>query len=100
MDALHAPSKPPELDHLYRLAHVLRGRSGIGMSGFAPLSPVVLESHCRLTHWTLHPEEVEAMYAIDTALNHPEPVASVSTDAPARVERAWPTRKAIAGGAA
>jgi hypothetical protein len=90
--ALEGPPVPEEVAYLKRWAVELYGRSGIGMSGLAPLTYSTLESWMRLKGVVLEPYEVEALMAIDMAMmpdmdakKEPEPAPTHSG--------AWPDKK-------
>jgi hypothetical protein len=93
--ALQGPPYPTELDYLYRWALALHGRSGVGMTGVAPLSPVVVESWARQTHRRVDAMEFDALMLVDAALRAPvdmdEPPTTGTVESSAS---AWPTKKA------
>lgn len=67
------------------------------MSGFAPLSPPVVESWSRLTHQYPNAMEFEALVLIDAVLCAPVDLdtkdeAKGADEAP-KTERAWPIRR-------
>lgn len=89
------PECPEELAHLYGFAIELIGRSGVGMSGFAPLSYSLIRDWSHLTGWTLEPCEVDAVIRLDSVMRD----SAKKDEAPkltedAQVEIApWPQKK-------
>ena len=72
--ALEPPCEYPEcLAYLHGWSLELLGRSGVGMSGYAPLSYAELVSWALLTGRQVTPAEVDALMALDAVLRHPEP---------------------------
>ncbi len=67
------PDYPDELAWWHDRAKELLGRSGVGMDGFAPLSPVVIESWSGLTGWPVTPLDYDAFIVLDLALRTPGP---------------------------
>jgi len=82
--------------YIWEWVRELHGRSGVTMSGLAPLSHQEIEAWQRLHEIELTPLEVEALIAVDSAL------ISASAPEEAETEEAsespppsrWPTRKA------
>lgn len=70
---LDAHPYPELLLYLVGWAQELVGRSGVGMSGLAPLSYREVEAWSRLTGHRPSAGEVEALMALDSVLRHPEP---------------------------
>lgn len=95
---LTPPEFPDSLAYLLGWSHELVGRSGLGMSGFAPLSWNTLESWARLTERHPSPEECDALMALDAAFRNPdEPAASETADVTApktSTVKAWPSQQA------
>jgi hypothetical protein len=72
--ALEGPEYPEEFVYLYRWALELLGRSGVGMSGYAPLSYGTIADWVRLTGTEIYPHEVRALLQLDAVLRNPEGV--------------------------
>lgn len=70
---LEGPSAPACLEYLRGWLFELHGRSGVGMSGVAPLSYGTIADWTRLTGAIVRPEEVRALIRLDAVLLHPEP---------------------------
>jgi hypothetical protein len=93
-EALDGPPFPCDLEYLYGYASELVGRSGLGMSGLAPVSNREIESFERLHGITLEPYEVEAIYRLDSAMRNPPKEEEVKLESPKPVPvAAWPERK-------
>ena len=93
---LTAPEYPDCVDYLWKWALELHGRSGVGMSGLAPLTYEAIKAWAVLRGMRLTPSEVKALIDIDTALcagaGEKKTEAAAADTAPAP-QRAWPTRK-------
>lgn len=82
---------PLEMGYIYAAAGAMFGRSGVGMSGVAPLSYSTVRDWMSLTGTRLAPHEVEAVIALDGVMR--TPVAVEKEEAPAGVvSPSWPTR--------
>ena len=93
---LTAPEYPDCVDYLWKWALELHGRSGVSMSGLAPLTYEAITAWAVLRKVWLTPSEVKALIDIDTALcaGAGEKKAEVAAaDAEPTPQRAWPTRK-------
>lgn len=67
------PELPEDVEYLVDIARTLFGRSGVGMAGASPLSPLVLEAYARLADiQEVHPWEFEALLILDAALAYRE----------------------------
>jgi hypothetical protein len=92
------PELPEELSMLYGFALELRGRSGVGQYGYAPLSYSTIADWSHLTGWRLEPREVEALVRIDSALDYRPPSESEKPEIKEPVKIApWPQRKKADG---
>lgn len=91
---LQCPEFPEHLAHVWEWARDLHGRSGVGMTGLAPLSYQEIEAWQRLHGIALTSLEVDALIAVDAALMGAAPSEDGASE-PAEPEpvRAWPTRK-------
>lgn len=93
---LTPPDYPEHLAYLLGWSQELVGRSGVGMSGFAPLSWSELQAWARLTDRTPSPEECDALMALDAAFrNQEEPTSNEASDVAepkAAVIKAWPAQ--------
>lgn len=78
--ALAGPQVPEELEYLRTWACELVGRSGVGMSGLAPLSVRELEAWERKTHRHVEAWEVEVLIRLDAILRNPD--LGADADAP------------------
>jgi hypothetical protein len=95
-EALEGPMFPLDMEHIYLWNQELFGRSGIGMSGVAPLSYGAISDWSRLTGNSPEPDEIQALLRLDAVMRHPpedkpvdakpEPTASVPLPA-------WPEKK-------
>ena len=70
-DALEGPAPPPALEYLLRWSVELYGRSGVGMSGLAPLSFTSIRVWATLMQYELEPYEVVALLRLDAVRMHP-----------------------------
>ncbi len=68
---LEGPPFPEELRYLYEWGIELHGRSGVTMSGLAPLTYTTIDAWCRLTEIALEPREVQALMILDSAMLFP-----------------------------
>lgn len=66
--ALKGPEFPEALAYLWRWARELHCKSGVGMSGFLPLTYTTIADWSRLTGNNPRPYEVEALFALDAIL--------------------------------
>jgi hypothetical protein len=95
--ALEGPEMPQEFRYLREWSDALFGRSGVGMSGVAPLSHGTVLAWSLTTGHRPTPAEVEALMLLDTVRRDPSIVKIESTDE--KIEKVpaasrWPTRKA------
>ena len=92
-----APDCPEEVEYLVEWSQALYGRSGVGMSGAAPLSYQTIETWARLMDiGKLSPLEVEALILLDTAfIPEDETAKDGEVILPSSsVSRPWPKSKA------
>jgi len=94
---LTPPEYPDCVEYLWRWALELHGRSGIGMSGLAPLTYEAIAAWAVLRNVRLTPSEVAALLAIDTALSassvEKKKTEATAADAEPPPQREWPKRK-------
>ena len=92
---LAPPEFPESLTYLLGWAHEVVGRSGVGMSGMAPLSWSTLEAWAKLTDRTPTPDECDALMALDAAFRNPEEpeVRESPTEPQPAVIKPWPSPK-------
>ena len=91
---LQGPKLPDGFAYLWRWAGELYGRSGVGMSGAAPLNPLVIEGWARGVGETVTPREFRALMRIDTALRGTVSKKKDKDEAPKRrIDPPWPERK-------
>lgn len=69
--ALEGPECPASLLYLLGLAYAVHGRSGVGMSGLAPLSWTTLDAMCRLSALTLDAEDIDGLFVLDSVMLNP-----------------------------
>lgn len=103
INALEPPSYPSALGYLLEWAYALFGRSGVGMSGLAPLGYGTIESWARLRGEDPTPMEVVALMELDGVFRDPDAdvdgTDDVEQDEMARTpdeireQYAWPERK-------
>jgi hypothetical protein len=92
---LEGPLFPSDMQHIYGWNQELFGRSGLGMSGVAPLSYSAIADWSRLTGNNPDPDEVFALFRLDSVMRHPpEEKVEVKTepDKPRELP-AWPEKK-------
>lgn len=93
---LTAPEYADCVDYLWKWALELHGRSGVGMSGLAPLTYEAIMAWAALRGVQPTPSEVKALIDITDALNagsgerKSETTAAAAEPAP---QRPWPERK-------
>jgi hypothetical protein len=94
------PEIPEGFEYLVQWAQDLYGRSGIGMSGAAPLSPTVLKDWAEgMDYAPLHPLEFEALFKLTDAMfvTDDEPAKGDTVILPQqtsqRIQRRWPKKK-------
>lgn len=68
---LEGPPFPESLRYLYGWLHELHGRSGVSMSGIAPLSWSTLDAWARATGTLVHPHEARALMTLDAIMCFP-----------------------------
>lgn len=68
---LEGPPCPESLAYLVGWAYELVGRSGVGMSGLAPLRYSEVEAWARVMGREVSPPEVEALMRLDRVLRSP-----------------------------
>jgi hypothetical protein len=70
--ALEGPECPDAVSYLRDWLHELHGRSGVGMSGLAPLTYGAIADWARLTGRRPHPYEVRALLTLDAVMLFPD----------------------------
>lgn len=94
LERLTPPEYPECVEYLWRWALELHGRSGVGMSGLAPLTYEAVAAWAALRGVRPTPAEVGALLAIDAALSAPAgPREASRAEGEPAPQRAWPTRK-------
>lgn len=91
---LTAPEYPDCVQYLWDWVMELHGRSGVGMSGPAPLSYEAIEAWSRLRGTSPTAQEVLALISLDRALmagGEAEKKSEPEAEPPE--QRKWPTRK-------
>ena len=68
---LEGPRFPEELSHLWDWSQELHGQSGVGQSGWLPLTFTTIADWSKLLDINILPEEVSALMQIDRALLYP-----------------------------
>jgi hypothetical protein len=88
---------PDSVSYLYDWATHMVGRSGVGMSGLAPLSYGTVRDWATLTGNDPKPHEVEALMALDSVMRGGvKKEAAKSEPEPQPVEvLAWPSKKKV-----
>lgn len=76
---LIVPRFPESVGYLREWAYELRGRSGVGMEGVAPLTYLTISAWAELTDRQIEPHEVTALLAMDAALSKREPSENTKT---------------------
>lgn len=101
----NAPECPEEMEYLVSWAFDLHGRSGVGMSGAAPLSYTTVESWARLLDIRIEPYEVKALIALENAIRNPgddeeevDTVVVAEDKIETRARGVWPQRKPAPAG--
>lgn len=86
---------PDEVEYLIDWTYELVGRSGVGMSGVAPLTYTTVEAWARLKDiGELHPMEVEALLLFDSILlTRKETTGGEESNLPKEPPK-WPSKKA------
>lgn len=70
---MDGPEFPDVLSYLYVWVMELCGRSGVGLSGVAPLTYATLNAwQQQMKVRELRPSEVKALFRLDVVLRHPE----------------------------
>ncbi len=69
--ALAGPGFPDGMGYLYGWAQELHGRSGVGMSGYNPLTYSTIADWARLKDVDIEPHEVDALLYLDAVMLHP-----------------------------
>ena len=94
---LTPPEYPDCVEYLWRWVLELHGRSGIGMSGLAPLTYEAIAAWAALRGVRPTPAEVGALLAIDTALSASSSAErgaeATAADEEVKPQRPWPKRK-------
>jgi hypothetical protein len=67
----NGPQIPDSVAYLWDWARELHGKSGVGMSGFNPLTYTTIADWARLTGNEPEPHEVEALFWLDAILLNP-----------------------------
>ena len=85
---------PEEVKYLVQWAEHLRGRSGLGFSGVAPLSFTTIKDWAELMQiGTLHPLEIDALLSLDAAMFEKHDKKSQSKPNRIRADNGpWPTK--------
>lgn len=65
---LEGPESPESLQYLTDILYQMHGRSGVGMSGLAPLSYDTIARWCELHETRLSSLEVNALVMLDSVL--------------------------------
>jgi hypothetical protein len=73
--ALQGPEYPEHLLYLVGWMRSLVGRSGVGVSGAAPLSYREVLAWSALTGNSPSPWDVDALMVLDSVYRHPEPLS-------------------------
>jgi hypothetical protein len=71
IEGLDPPPFPDCLTYLRDWLFELHGRSGLGMSGAAPLSYATIEYWAKLNDITVQPHEVQALLVLDSVYLNP-----------------------------
>ena len=71
LEKLNGPPMPACLAYLEDWSRALFGRSGEGMGGAAPLSPLVVESWARMSGYVIAPHELDALLVLDGVRRNP-----------------------------
>lgn len=92
---LTGPECPEEIRYLVDWSDELRGRSGVGMDGPAPLSFPAIESWARVLRIRPEPHEIRALLMLDDVMRNPtEPKDEDTAETTRNVETPkWPERK-------
>lgn len=72
LDELEGPEFPDELSYLWDWVKELHGQSGVGLSGWLPLTHTTIRDWRENMSITLAPHEVSALLLLDRALLYPE----------------------------
>lgn len=70
-EGLEGPEYPETAEYLREMLFELHGRSGVGMSGLAPLSYSTIVDWMRLKGVVVAPEEIDALLLLDSAMIAP-----------------------------
>ena len=70
-EQLEGPPVPPALQYLKDWSDQLLGRSGVGMDGYAPLSPTVVRDWAYLKRLVVLPHEFDALVMLDDCRRNP-----------------------------
>ena len=89
--ALDPPPYPEELAYLHEAAIALVGRSGVGMSGFAPVAYSEIVAYQQLTGRRFDEIERNALLTLDAVIRQPE-AAKKPEPATGNRPKAWPSR--------
>lgn len=91
---LEGPELPDALSYLVEWIHALSGRSGVGMSGFAPLTWSTIGEWSRFTGIDPDVAEIDALFVLDSVLLNPVALATDAVEPEAVTP--WPTKR-VAG---
>jgi len=87
----HAPECPEPLAYLLGWFEDVFGRSGVGMSGLAPLTWSTLADWSAMTGTVIDAREARALLHLDAVQRNPE-IAAIEDREPAPMAP-WPTKK-------